>query len=216
MHMEPSSCIRSGASTSRADHAGVLGPGQHNAEGALNALPRGRAQSGVLLERLVQLVQEALLARRIADEGLEPGHERGPGLQLVAHRVGDRLELVDVVDVDRLHHVDALGEVPVQRADPDAGLLGDGLHGRTATLLVEDLAGGRHQELVVALGVGPHRARRLGVVRALDRRGLRLRRHSPAFPPGPAVTPAGAGATTSVSKNNLKEQSCKAEAPSVY
>ena len=104
--------------------------------------------------------------------------------------------------------------MPVQRADADAGLAGDGLHGGAAALLVEDLAGGRDEELVVALGVGPHGARvappsspRSIVVVAVLGCAVILLRSLPA-PSGP--TDLGA------SNHAAKKQSCKAEAPSVY
>ena len=211
MHMEPSNCIRSGASTSERTTPAPWARVSTTPRAPSIRSRDAERRAGVLLERLVQLVHESLLARRIANEGLEPGHERGPGLQVVAHGVRHGLELVDVVDIDGLHHVDALREVPVQRADSDAGLPGDGLHGRTATLLVEDLAGGRDQELVVTLGVGPH-----GRVAAASSPRSIVVVVSSVVPSSSCVPSGQSGLPHQCHQKHSKKQSCKTEGPSVY
>ena len=104
----------------------------------------------------MELGQERPLRACVLDEGLEPRDEAGPGVLCGGALVGLGDEAVDVCPVDGLDHVDASREVAVQRPDPDARLLGDGLHRGLAPLRREHLAGGGDQQLVVATGVGSH------------------------------------------------------------
>src|ERR1700678_4105647 len=104
----------------------------------------------------MELVEEGPLHVPVAQERLEPGDQGLPRLVIGDRFVRCTYQLVDVGLVDGLDDVDALGEMAVEGTDPDPGLLGDGLHRRTAAALREHLAGGRNQPVGVAPGIGTH------------------------------------------------------------
>ena len=119
-----------------------------------------RLQLRVLLERLVQLTEQRALGLRVADEGSGANRRRrptgravqspvpGPSRPARRRRSGRRLPR------DR----SASREVPVQRADPHAGVLGDRFDRRIGPALGEDLSSRRHQALEVPSGVRSHGA----------------------------------------------------------
>jgi hypothetical protein len=61
---------------------------------------------------------------------------------------------LDLVDVDRLEQVLARREMAVQRADPDLGAARDVLERGGGAVGGERLAGGCHELVVVAPGIG--------------------------------------------------------------
>jgi hypothetical protein len=137
---------------------------------------------GVALGDREELVGKRLLGGDVADEALQPRRQRLPGLELREFGGAARQRL-DLVHVDGPHEVGPRREVPIQRADADAGTTGDVLERGRAVRLGERLARGGHQLLVVAERVGP-----LGTLRELDGFGLRAghrrqrltkRRHPP-------------------------------------
>ena len=78
MHMGDTSCIRSCAVDVGAGLARFLGPAEHPVAGGPDAVARRRLQVGVLLERLVQLVEERALGPAVVDVGPQPRLEGGP------------------------------------------------------------------------------------------------------------------------------------------
>src|SRR3954465_12239332 len=88
-----------------------------------------------------------------------PAAEReNPSTPAGVERGGRAADLLDLVDVERLEQRLAVGEVAVQRADPDAGAARDLLQRRRLAALGEGLARGGEHLLVVAPGVGALRA----------------------------------------------------------
>jgi hypothetical protein len=135
---------------------GILGPTQHALAGVPDPVSRRRLEVGVLLERLVQLVQERALGPSVVHVGAQPRFQGGPRLEVGQAPLGRADQYVDVVAVDGLDDVDPLGEVAVQRSDAHPGLLGDGLHRGAAALVGEHLAGRHDEVVVVAPGIRPH------------------------------------------------------------
>ena len=104
-----------------ADHAGRPGP----ASGQVDA-PLIRSRDADLRPGFFSKASCSSLRKRfflgVADERLEEGHHRRPWLEVGAHARATVSSSSTSVTVDGLHEVDPLGEVPVQGADPDAGL----------------------------------------------------------------------------------------------
>ena len=88
-------------------------------------------------------------------ESLEPCRERVGGRSAGEQRIGFA-ELSDLVGVHRRDERLAGGEVAVQGADADTGVLGQGAHRRIRCGVGEELPGALEQSLAVAIGVGPH------------------------------------------------------------
>ena len=93
----------------------------------------------------------------MADEQLHPLGQRLVGREGGEQLVGALAEDVDLVAVHRLDERLARGEVPVQRADADAGVAGDVLEGDLGAAGGEGGGGGVDQELAVAHRVGAER-----------------------------------------------------------
>ena len=64
-----------------ADHTGLLGPLDHEVEGGVDPLADPGAQLRILLEGLLQLAEQRLLRLGVAQERLEEGLDRFPGLE---------------------------------------------------------------------------------------------------------------------------------------
>ena len=69
-------------------------------------------------------MREGLLGGHVGHEAMHPGHKGVPGVH--ALEIGDRAaEDLDLADVDGLEQGLAVGEVAIQRPDPDFGAAGD-------------------------------------------------------------------------------------------
>ena len=158
--MPPTRRTTSSIVTSGRTMPGVLRAAQQRLAGGVEHRPAaGEDRLALGVGDGEQLVGERLLRRDVADEALQPGGQRLPGLEL-GELLGAARQRLDLVHVDRLHEVGARGEVPVQRADADAGAAGDVLERGRAVGLGERLACGGDQLLVVAQRVGALRALR--------------------------------------------------------
>ena len=124
------------------------------------AVDRGRR----VVHRGHHLGGRAVVDADVLDELAEPGGQR-----VTRRQVGERDLLavgVDPVGPVAHHRVDqrvAGREVPVERARTHPGALRDLVERALGAALAEHLAGGQHDLVVVALGIGPERPRgRLG------------------------------------------------------
>ena len=95
------------------------------ADRLLHPRVRRDEQVGVGGDDRLEVGGEALLAGDVGDEAPHPLGQRLVRRQRRAQLVGAVAEQVDVVPVDRLDQRVAVGVVPVERADADAGALGD-------------------------------------------------------------------------------------------
>ena len=199
----PSSCMRSGPSTSVRTT-----PASWARVSTMLSAPSMRsrdadAEIGVLLERLVQLVRGTASCRwrsgrRPRARPRAPATAPGPRPPLAPRRPARRRPRGRRPRRRR----SACGKCRYSVPTPDAGLLGDGLHRRSAALLGEDLAGRGDQALVVALGVGPHGA-------AASSSSCRRRDR-----PSPSSTSVAPSSSCVPSRAEIS--CCKTEAPSVY
>jgi hypothetical protein len=92
-----------------------------------------------VLEVVQELVGERALRADVGDEALEPAVERLPRIAPSSSSAA-ATDLRDLVDVQRLQQRLAVGEVPVQRPDPDPGAARDLLERRRLAALGERLA----------------------------------------------------------------------------
>ena len=147
---------------------------------------RGEQPVAALRERVAaggdhraQRLGHAALGRHVVDEAVHPGAQRRVRRQVGA-AVGDGVaEPGELVAVRRLDQRLAGGEVPVERADADAGVLGDRVERDVGAVLGERAHGDLEQPVAVALGVGAQRpaldgAPHVALASRCNRRLLRL------------------------------------------
>src|SRR4051795_3428164 len=186
----PASWARSRSGSPPSESAGGAGGEERGVLGALEEWlarfeERGAAgleELGVPVEVVEQLGCERPLGGEVRDEALEPPVQRLPGVGRVGLLGGGATDLLDLLEVERLHERLPVGEVAVERADADPGAARDLLErGRLATF-GERLARRREHLLVIAARVRAAGAREEGGGRGFGGAHAKLvdkRRHPP-------------------------------------
>jgi hypothetical protein len=148
-----------------ADHTLGRGGVEQRGESGAEPLQKVAGQPGERRVARVQCRGETALGAEQLGEPVDPARERLCRLERGSQH---RARLGNGVDAGLhhgLHQVRALREVPVQRADPDTGQVGDLLRGRVHAGRVEDGPRGLQQRVDVALRVGAAPSRRLRRIR---------------------------------------------------
>ena len=133
-------------------------------------LPALRERVAAGGDERAQRVAHAALGRHVVDEAVHPGAQGLVGRQ-VAQQVVDRVaQPGELVAVRRVDQRLAGGEVAVQRADADAGLLRDRFERDVRTVLGQHADGDLEQPFPVALRVGAQR-RAVAITTSRERTG---------------------------------------------
>ncbi len=156
MHIGDTSCMRSAPSMSRRATPASWARRRTRSQASQTLISRCRLEVGVLLERLVQLVEERALGLAVVHIGAQPRFQRRPRLEVGETVFGRADQTSTSSRYTASTRSIRLGKWRYSVPTPTPACLAIASIERAAALVGEHLARRVHEAVVVAPGIRPH------------------------------------------------------------